>query len=846
MGKIKQINNNFTSGIVSPLLNSRIDFNKTQNALETCDNFKVLVEGGLTVRPGSLFSVEVKDSSKQAVLIPFRAGLSGNYVLEFGDLYMRVHKKAGVVVNASQAITAITKANPAVVTYSGADTFAAGDRVYITGVVGMTEVNDTRIFYRVGTVDTALNTFTLLDRDGNNVNSTGFTTYVSGGSINEIFELTTPYVEADLESLRYTQNQDTLTITHQNYSPRDISRTSDIAWTITSYMKDAAAPSTTLIVNDGPYQATNTAATTLTPSGGAYATGDTPTVTASSTTGINADQGFLTTDIGRLLAIDNAGARAWGEIVTRVSSTVVTVTVKGVTSFPSTAQTLWNLGAWSDTTGFPRLSTYFQQRQWFFSTKEELDRIDGSAINDFLGFAPDVDDADAISIFLPLSEVNAIYWVTGSGPKLRIGTSSQIWSVWGGSDNIAITPTNIVARPEEKTASKAVQPIDLGNITLFLNTSGKKLYELFYSFEQDALVTRNLTILSEDRLGNPGDITDLGVKKFTYQSTPFPYVWGIKHDGSLAGLTYARSEEVFGWTDHNIGGTNVVVESLATLYDDVEDIIFLIVKRTINGTTRRYVEKLDTLFRGRVVEDAIFFDSSVKVEGTNLAATLTLSAVSGSSVTATAGSAVFSSTDVGRVIKATTGRAIITGYTSTTVITVKIVETFLTVSLLSGEWNISISSVSGLKHLEGQTVRVLVNGGQLASDKTVSSGAISLGGQYNKVIVGLDYTKQFKLLRREGGSDLGTNLGSRVKISDLFITYFETVGGQVGTDSSSIDAMVFRKGTDLPGKGIEPQSGTDRRKPPGGWQDDLSAYYKQPNGLPSTILSMTFKAEVND
>ena len=70
-------------------------------------------------RPGTKFSVEVKDSSKTTILIPFDAGLSGNYDLEFGDLYMRVHKSAGIVVENDIVITGITQANPAVVTVSG-------------------------------------------------------------------------------------------------------------------------------------------------------------------------------------------------------------------------------------------------------------------------------------------------------------------------------------------------------------------------------------------------------------------------------------------------------------------------------------------------------------------------------------------------------------------------------------------------------------------------------------------------------------------------------------------------------------------------------------------------------
>jgi len=75
----------------------------------------------------------------------------------------------------SQSITNITKANPAVVTYAGADGFANGDVIGITGVVGMTQVNN--LSFTVANVNAAANTFQL-----SGVNSSGYTAYTSGGT----------------------------------------------------------------------------------------------------------------------------------------------------------------------------------------------------------------------------------------------------------------------------------------------------------------------------------------------------------------------------------------------------------------------------------------------------------------------------------------------------------------------------------------------------------------------------------------------------------------------------------------------------------------------------------------
>lgn len=73
---------------------------------------------------------------------------------------------------AAQTITAISKANPGVVTYSGADVAVNGDYVVMTSN-GMSQVND-RVF-RVANVNTAANTFELESED-----TSSYDTFTSG------------------------------------------------------------------------------------------------------------------------------------------------------------------------------------------------------------------------------------------------------------------------------------------------------------------------------------------------------------------------------------------------------------------------------------------------------------------------------------------------------------------------------------------------------------------------------------------------------------------------------------------------------------------------------------------
>ncbi len=297
MPKVSPIQSSFSTGEVSPLLYGQVEFDNYKSGLKVCLNLIPLIQGPVTRRPGTYYCDEVKDSSKQVRLIRFKYSTQQAYMVEFGHQYIRFKRGNAPVTLAAQVITAATKANPCVVTYTGSDTFSNGDDVDISGVVGMTELNNRR--YRVTNVNTGANTFELQTLYGTNIDSSNFTTYVSGGEIAKVYEVVSPYDEDQLFQIKSVQSADVLFLTHQEHTPRKLSRSANTSWTLTS-MNNA-------VLKDGPYLPTNTTATTLTPSA---ATGTGVTLTASAVTGINNDTGFQTTDVGRLIRIKEGST--WG------------------------------------------------------------------------------------------------------------------------------------------------------------------------------------------------------------------------------------------------------------------------------------------------------------------------------------------------------------------------------------------------------------------------------------------------------------------------------------------------------------------------------------------------------
>jgi hypothetical protein len=219
----------FAKGEIDPGLHGRVDTAAYQVGLAQARNVIINSTGGAMNRPGSLFVGPVKDHLVFPRLIEFQFKTSDQYILEFGDQYMRVIRDDGHVLETATTITGATQANPVVVTTSAAHGYANGDEVYISGVVGMTEINNQRFTL----ANITATTFELTHQvDDTNIDGTAFTAYSSGGTAEKIFEITTPYDILDVDFIKFTQSADVMTLVHPDYTPRELSRTDHDAWTL--------------------------------------------------------------------------------------------------------------------------------------------------------------------------------------------------------------------------------------------------------------------------------------------------------------------------------------------------------------------------------------------------------------------------------------------------------------------------------------------------------------------------------------------------------------------------------------------------------------------------------------
>lgn len=204
----------FNSGEWSPKLYGRVDLTKYRSGAAILENFFVDYRGGASTRPGTKYILQCYKSDFEVRLIPFQAGFNVGYCLEFGEQYVRFFSNGSPILETVINITAATKANPCVITVVG-NSYAAGDWVFVDSIVGMTQLNGR--YFIAGAV--AGNLVTLHDLNGNNIDSTGYSTYVSGGGSSRVYTVATPYTATDLRKIKFAQNVNQLILCHESYVP---------------------------------------------------------------------------------------------------------------------------------------------------------------------------------------------------------------------------------------------------------------------------------------------------------------------------------------------------------------------------------------------------------------------------------------------------------------------------------------------------------------------------------------------------------------------------------------------------------------------------------------------------
>lgn len=286
------------------------------------------------------------------------------------------------------------------------------------------------------------------------------------------------------------------------------------------------------------------------------------------------------------IAITNGGSGSAGVLRIVSYSSSVSVDAQVLTAPGSTAKTdAWSLGAWSDAAGWPSSVGFFDGRLFWGG----LDKFWGSESDDYYAF--NLDDAgDGGSIQRAVATggtVNAIRWMLPL-QRLIMGTSGAEVSVRSSSLDEPLTPTNVSLKDASTQGVASISPVKMDGRGIYIHRDGLQSFEVVFDGAANDYRAGSLMLLN-DSIGGTGFVG------MAIQRSPETYIWHVRADGQCCNLLYNVKESSAGWFKF-IGAPSAagvaVVEDVVVLPSANNDRVYLSVRRTINGSTVRYLEKL--------------------------------------------------------------------------------------------------------------------------------------------------------------------------------------------------------------------------------------------------------------
>lgn len=794
------IHRSLSGGEIAPELHARVDLGKYATALRLGRNVITPRTGGVQNRPGTQFVGEAGNSTTAIRLIPFVISPTESYVIEFGSGYWRVLFNGrpltfGDVGSSNLTLVSMTNANPGVFTCTS---HGMSNGAHVTATISQVPDLDGGTFV-VANVTT--NTFTFTYLDGTAVDTSAMAAYTSGGTINPILTQISPYAVADLPLIKFTQNFTSLTLTAKGYAIREITLNVLNVPKFSMVISNLAAPDVAPPTNIAGDQTAGT--TTF------Y------TVTA---IGVDGEESLFGTAYGMshnrtgfsdvfpatITWTDNPNAYAYN-VYARGSSGMPGILIWCLLNvggpIPQGTQKFVDLstiafvaktrpvpiidGATDGNPNTPTTSTYYQQRRYFGATSNNPETVYASWIghyNDFF-LTNQTNDSQALLFSLSGIRVNEIQHFVGLTRLFILSKTTEF--VCGGT-NGPITPHDINVTPYSYYGSYYIQPVVIGDRFLFVQARGSIIRDFGFEYTDGNYKGNDLTILAT-HLFNGFTVAD-----WCYQQTPNSILWVVRNDGTLLSLTYIREQQILAWTRHDFTGG--VVENVCSIPETNGDSVYVTVRRTINGRTTRYLERILADYTTDVREFSVM-DSHLAYDGRNTTVnTMTLSGGSSwlytETLTLTCSASFFKSTDIGNEIQLNdvNGNQIrfrITGYTSATIVTGHPNKTVP--ASLQGVaitlWTKAVQQLLGLRHLQGQMVSVLGDGFVVSSPNnpsiatiTVSTdGKITLDRPYGVIQVGLPFVSDIETL----DIDLpqGETLSDKVKIISKITAFVNRTRG---------------------------------------------------------------------
>jgi len=661
----KTLLRSFAGGEITPELAGRLDLVKYQTGLSLARNFVTLPHGPAARRSGFEFINEARLSTSAVRLMPFSFSATQTAVLEFGDLYIRFHIGGGTLIEATVAISSIAGST---VNTTGAHGYANGDWVYIGSRYHKVTVVDADTFTTTdlwGVATTAVGTtsarvYTLTS------------TYAAADLFDlhftqsaDVITITHPdYPAKELKRLGATN----WTLTDVSFTPT-LSPPSTPSVVVT-YVSGSTQPQEyciTAVGSDGVTESLASISTSVNNNltvGGAFNTitwtpvasvsryyiykrrgggfgymGQAPLLTGKTISSITRAVlvATLTTATDHNLATDDV-ITVTGALPAAYNGTFA-VTVTGPTTFQYTM--LADPGASATAVGsycaikpvvdenvlpdttqappediidlntgagdYPTATTYHEQRRWFAGStnKPQVVWATRTGTESNLTSSLPSREADGLEVRVASMQNNQIRHLIPLTDLIVFTAGGEFRMFADGAP--AITPSSISIKPQGYTGASNVQPVVSSGSILYVQAQGSRIRELSYGGESAnySYKTIDVSIMAPHRFNG------YTVSQLAYARAPEPLLWAVRDDGVLLGMTYLPEQQVYGWHAHDTLGT---FESICVVAEGNEDVLYAVIKRTVNSREVRYIERLRTrIFTA--LEDAFFVDSGLTYDG---------------------------------------------------------------------------------------------------------------------------------------------------------------------------------------------------------------------------------------
>jgi len=883
----------FTSGEISPSLYARTDLARYQSAVKKLLNFIPMQYGGVRNRAGFkaipcafnqfLWPFYAYGSPK---MIPFSRSENENIIIIVGWGAFRFIKNGELVTLPKKPITGVTNASVAVVTCT-AHGYSNGDKILITGVSGLSQVNNREFYISNKTTNTFELYFYDRDLSLQAVDSTNYGAYINGGGAYKIYEVANDYEAAVDEQndeaavdeqnvlIDYVQSVDLMILTHEKYPPKYLRYFGDTNWTHGDYQ-----------INRGAFQAKNTTNNTVVydrannrlyshPYGvfsdyniGQYIELETNDFGVAWGAGVAVGVGDIrragdhfykslslaTTGSLRPTWTSGSGSDGgveWqyvhsGKGIAKITSfvSIREVVVIEIETIPEgcnlgarTPSNRWSMGAFGGNQGYPKAVNFYQERLVFGGTKAQPETVFTSSVGayDDFGTSSPLKDDDALTFTIAGRKLNKIKFIEGVQDLLCFTSSGE--NLIAGGSNYVLTPSTLSVRPQSNYGCAEVKPVLVGSNVVFVHQNGSTLLDMGFSADsaaQSGLIADDITLLANHLfLGK-------NIIRLMYQQSPDNVLWALRDDGVLLSCTYLRSQQVVAWAQHTTDG---IFRDVCVIQENGKDRLYAIVERNGIGSVEVLADRdIATIY------DSFFVDSGYSYDGFNTTIDK-LKITNGTAwdetetLTVIASTIQFAVGDIGKYVffygDNIVVKCLITAYTDRDEVSVipdrtiplAMRDTFTTT------WSIALKTVGGLWMLNGKTVSILANG-NVDPQQVVTNGKITLQSPSDRLCVGLPYVSDLETLRINViGSREGTTQTKQKLINKVSLICQDTRGLFAGADADNLREYRPPKRTTYEDP-LELQSGLFEQAIASSYDKQGSILVRQSDPLPVTILSI--------